>query len=86
MEISFDPSKRDWTLAERNLDFADAAVVFQGHTYDWVDDRFDYGGYLRHRMVVVVWTERGDARHVISMRKANAREQARHGAYLARPG
>jgi hypothetical protein len=34
-------------------------------------------GHLRGRMVIVVWTARGDARHVISMRKANDREQAR---------
>jgi len=25
--ISFDPAKRDWTLAQRGLDFADAAEV-----------------------------------------------------------
>jgi uncharacterized DUF497 family protein len=93
MEIRFDPAKRGWTLAERGLDFADAAEVFRGHTYDWVDDRFDYGetrmvtvGYLRKRMMVVVWTERDDVRHVISMRKANVREKARYGEYLVRPG
>jgi uncharacterized DUF497 family protein len=33
-------------------------------------------------MVVVVWMRRGEARHVISMRKANAREQARFGKRL----
>jgi uncharacterized DUF497 family protein len=27
----------------------------------------------------VIWTPRGTARHVISMRKANAREKARFG-------
>jgi uncharacterized DUF497 family protein len=29
-------------------------------------------------MVIVIWTPRGDARHVISMRKANDREEARY--------
>jgi uncharacterized DUF497 family protein len=33
-------------------------------------------------MVVVVWTQRGEARHIISMRKANEREQAKYGQYL----
>ena len=28
--ITFDPAKRDWTLHERGLDFADAAEVFTG--------------------------------------------------------
>ena len=37
---------------------------------------------LRGRMVVVIWTPRADARHVISMRKANDREKARYGSKL----
>ncbi len=34
-------------------------------------------GYLKNRMMIVVWTPRGDNRHIISMRKANEREQNR---------
>jgi uncharacterized DUF497 family protein len=89
MRITFDPTKRETTLRERGLDFAEAAEVFAGRTYDRVDDRRDYGeerivtaGLLAGRMVVLVWTQRGDARHVISMRKANDREQARYSQYL----
>lgn len=85
MRITFDPVKRDATLTDRGLDFADAALVFEGPTFSSEDDRFDYGetriltvGLLAGRMVVVVWTERKDGRHVISMRKANEREQARY--------
>jgi uncharacterized DUF497 family protein len=37
------------------------------------------------RMVVLVWTPRGAARHVISMRKANDREQRRYEDRLGRP-
>ena len=40
-------------------------------------------GLMADRMVVVVWTQRGDARHIISMRKANEREQARYIRFLA---
>ncbi|GGC76565.1 BrnT family toxin [Chelatococcus reniformis] len=57
--------------------------VFDGATITIVDDRPDYGevrnisiGHLDGRMVVVVWTPRGAARRIISMRKANDREQA----------
>lgn len=89
METSYDPDKRTRTLAERGLDFADARRVFAGKTVDYVDDRRDYGevrwisvGLLRGRMVVLVWTLRGDVRHVISMRKANGREQEKHGRQL----
>ena len=89
MQITFDPDKRDKALLERGLDFASAAEVFAGRIYDRLDDRFDYGeervitvGRLAGRMVVVVWTQRETARHVISMRKANDREQARYAQYL----
>lgn len=85
MRITFDSAKRDATKAARGLDFEDAAVVFDGATLTVEDARQNYGerryqtvGYLADRMVMVVWTPRGDARHIISMRKCNDREQARY--------
>jgi Uncharacterized protein conserved in bacteria len=89
MEITYDPEKRAKTLAERGLDFEDAVQVFDGPTVDFIDDRQNYGedrfislGHLRGRLIVVVWTQRGDTRHIISMRKANEREQEKHGRQL----
>jgi uncharacterized protein len=81
VQITFDPAKRDRTLAERGLDFAEAEVVFAGrHTVE-EDRRRDYGevrfisaGLLRERVVVRVWTPRGGARRIISMRHAHERE------------
>lgn len=85
MAITYDPAKRDWTLRERGLDFEETKEVFAGRMLQRRDDRHDYGevrivtiGFLRGRMVVVVWTLRGNDRHVISMRKANDREKARY--------
>ena len=79
--ITFDPAKRERARRERGLDFADAALVFDGETFTFDDKRRDYGerrritaGFLAGRMVIVVWVERGKARHVVSMRKANERE------------
>lgn len=84
MRITCDPVKRRKALAERGLDFRDAAEVFAGPTLEVEDRRQDYGetriicfGYLRGRLVVVGYTPRGTARHEFSMRKANAREKAR---------
>ena len=84
MRIIFDPTKRDKTLQERGLDFADAEIVFAGVTLEIEDKRHDYGesrvicyGLLLGRMVVVGYTPRGADRHVFSMRKANEREQNR---------
>ena len=84
MRILFDPAKRDKTLADRGLDFADANLVFSGVTLEMEDLRKDYGerriicyGCLEGRIVVVGYTPRGADRHVFSMRKANEREKAR---------
>jgi len=43
MRITWDPAKRAKTLAERGLDFADAAIVFDGVTVEVEDTRKDYG-------------------------------------------
>lgn len=66
--------------------FADAARLFQMRTIVHVDDREQYGevrfqtiGFLDERLIMVVWTQRGDTRRIISMRKCNAREQRRYG-------
>lgn len=84
MRVTYDPEKRERTLQERGLDFEDAKFVFSGPTLEVEDTRKEYGeariicyGYLAGRLVVVGYTPRGAARHVFSMRKANAREQAR---------
>jgi uncharacterized DUF497 family protein len=85
VRITFDPAKRERTLEDRGLDFADAGLVFAGATFTFKDERADYGedrfvtvGELSGRMVIVVWTPTVDGRRIISMRKANEREQARY--------
>ena len=89
VKITYDPAKREATLRERDLDFASAALVFDGRHINVPDTRFAYGeerfqavGYLYGRMVMVVWTPRGGARHIISIRKCNDREQKRYGQRL----
>ncbi len=91
MTITFDPSKRDLTLKHRGLDFARAGEVFAGLTATIVDDRFDYGetrfitaGHLDGRLVVTVWTERGEARHIISMRYCHGKEEKIWQSRMAR--
>ena len=85
MEISFDPAKCALTLAERGLDFADAARVFEGLSFTQQDTRFAYPedrfqtyGLPDERLVMLMWAETADGRHIISMRKCNDREQARY--------
>ena len=85
--IEFDPAKRQAILNTRGLDIARAEEVLAGATLTVEDDRQDYGesrfitiGFLDRRMVILVWTPRDDAYRIISMRKANEREQAIYGS------
>jgi len=89
MRITFDPAKREKTLAERGLDFLDAPIVFAGVTVEVEDLRKNYGetriicyGRLAGRLVVVGYSPRGATRHIFSMRKANEREERRITPYL----
>ena len=91
MKIQFDAAKRDLTLRIRGLDIARALEIFAGPTNTQEDARRLYGerryitvGFLDQRMVVLVWTERGTDRRIISLRKANEREQRRYGSALRR--
>ena len=93
MRITYDPNKQRKCLHERRLDFNDAPKVFSGTTLNDLDDRFDYGedrwvtiGMLYDIVVVVVWTEIQDGRHIISMRKAEDYEQGEYYDQLDRPG
>ncbi len=70
-------------MVERGLDFADAALVFEGVTLEVEDIRKEYGevqiicyGMLSGRMVVVGYPPRGADCHVFSRRKANDREKS----------
>ena len=90
MNVSFDPVKRATTLRERGLDFADAGLVFareiatdQDTRRDYGEDRYITAGYLEDRMVVIVWTPRPGARHIISMRYCHEREE---GLWRSRMG
>jgi uncharacterized DUF497 family protein len=83
MAWTWDEAKRARTLQERGLDFADAENVFASrrqatratHGGASGETRFITAGFLRERFVVMVWTPRGRARHVISMRYGHAKEQ-----------
>ena len=89
MRIKFDNAKRDKILLERGLDLANAKSVFEGVHFtaqdtrvDYEEDRFITVGWLQARLVVLVWTPRGEVRRIISMRKANDREKTLFASYL----
>lgn len=83
--VEWDEAKRAENLAGRGIDFADATRLDWSTAQIVTDDRRDYGeerlmarGLIDGRLHILVFTLRGDALRVISLRKANGREQARY--------
>jgi len=86
MRITYDQAKRQATLEERGLDFADAIKVFAGETFEMQDTRKDYGecriicyGTLEHLKVVIGYVTRGKTRHIFSMRRCHETEWKKIG-------
>jgi len=85
VKITFDTTKSVANIKTRGLSF-DRVADLDWSTADIVEDtRRDYGerryrviGYLDGRLHVAVFTPRGEAVHVISLRKANVREVKRY--------
>ena len=83
-KLTWHEPKRQTTLADRGLDFADADKIFASATFEFEEMRCDYGerrmicfGYLHGRLVAVGYVQHGESRHIFSMRKTNEREQAK---------
>ncbi|MBA3773790.1 MAG: BrnT family toxin [Ramlibacter sp.] len=81
MEFTWSEAKRAANVNAHGLDFVDAALVFEGATFTFEDDRFSYGeqrfvtlGLLAGIPVSVVHTESDHEIRIISFRKATKRE------------
>jgi len=85
-KIVFDPTKdRLNQVKHGGLSLADAtalewdgAVYFQDERHDYSENRVIALAYLKDRLLVVVFVDRGDERRIISLRKANYREVKRY--------
>ena len=81
MRIEFDPTKDAANLAKHGVSLALAADLDWEAALVWIDDRFEYN---ETRMIAlapktgilyyVAFVDRGEARRVISLRRANRRE------------
>ena len=85
MKLEWNNTKRNETLAERGLDFADVAflewdtaVTRQDDRRPYPETRFITHGLIKGRLCVVAWCVRNDALRVISLRKANPKEVKRY--------
>lgn len=82
MRFTWDERKRKFSLKEHGFDFVDVPRVFEGPTFTFEDDRFDYPeqrfvtlGFLGGVAVSIVHTETATEIHVISFRKATRNEE-----------
>lgn len=85
MGFTWDPAKNERNIRKRGLSFEHAAPMWDAPMLVWIDTRKDYGeirlmalGELEGRVMVVGWVERGEDRHIFTLRKANARETTRY--------
>ncbi len=88
----WDEQKSQQNLSKHSLSFHDAETVFAGRCVTFADKRFEYGeerfitlGQLEGRVVVIAHTPRGKNTRIISMRKANSREQRHYEERLETP-
>ena len=83
MRFTWSDAKRKLNIEQHGFDFADAPKVFEGPTFTYEDDRFDYSeqrfvtlGILNELVVSIVHTEVSRVIRIISLRKATKHEQA----------
>ena len=81
MKIEFDPAKDGANLAKHGVSFSVASALDCEAALVWFDNRFEYN---ETRMIAlapkteilycVAFVDRGEARRIISLRRANRRE------------
>jgi uncharacterized DUF497 family protein len=83
MQFEWDEAKSDRNLRERGFSFAFAARIFKGPVIERMDTRKDYGeartkaiGAVGENVLLLVYTDRGAVRRIISARPANQKERA----------
>ena len=80
--FEWDEAKHARNLALRGVGFDAGTTIFVGPLVEWPDDREDYGearvravGICNGEVLHVVFTDRGEVRRIISVRRANRRER-----------
>ena len=83
MRFTWHEKKRRTNLTDHGFDFVDVPRVFEGPTFTFEDDRFDYPkkrfvtlGFLGDVAISIVHTESESEIRVISFRKATRNEEA----------
>ncbi len=85
MQITFDPAKDKLNRRKHGISLAEAARFDWSSAVIWPDMRRDYReprmiglGMIAHRLHAMVFVERNGVLRIISLRKANIREDKRY--------
>lgn len=83
IEYTWDESKRQKTIKDRGLDFADmekfmweTSVLIQDLRNPYPELRYISTGFLGQDLVICAWCYRDETIRIISLRKANRRERS----------
>lgn len=89
MKIEFDPVKDKANHAKHGVSLALATQLDWASALVWVDVRKDYGearqcalGLVGERVYFVAFVDRAQVRRVISLRKANSREELHYARFF----
>ena len=87
MLLSYGPAKSERNIAERGLPFDlaaefdwSSALIVEDRRRDHDERRYQALGSICGRLHMPVFTPRGSALHVISLRRANRRERTRYAS------
>ena len=85
MLVSYDPAKSERNEAQRGLAFDlaeeldwSSALIAEDTRKDYEERRYQALGFIGEHLHMLVFTPRGSAVHVISLRRANQRERMRY--------
>ena len=85
MRVEFDPAKDAVNQAKHGLSLSLAEELDWDAALVWVDDRYEYGELRMialapktQALYYVAFVERGEARRIVSLRRANRREVKRY--------
>ena len=85
VQYEFDPTRDKSNLDKHGLSLAEAdgfewqaAEVREDVRQLYAEQRFEATGYIAERLFVMVFCRRGDAVRIISLRKANKREEKQY--------
>lgn len=85
MDIAFDINKDKANIEKHGISLAAASTIEWNEALTWTDERFSYGevrmcaiAYIGNRLHYVAYVDRNQARRIISLRKANSREEKRY--------